>query len=645
MRRLPEDNISRPVLLVWRSRFWFNFYEFLVRLAGTAQEFQSYQPNLHFYLPRPFQPFYRPLLEAFGPVLAGVEANGTEYESVWQCCFEHLMPDRRGREALLESTLTYHGIAYRATTTWPRQIIFANRTGSRQISNLPQLLARCSSSTATCSVVDFGELTLARTVALLQGADALVGMHGADLANGLFLSNGSLIVEILGITFASPGSYGPSRYKFLNGTGLVHRQILAPESDPLCAARPLAASSNCTASHAASVCRAQHLFPVVINCAVTVREDALLWVWEGATRTAQITGGTWKRPPTGSGSADLPTSPGTLPSFAEGSSTGVDSPMISSVETPGQRRSDVPVLNVASAQPCAINGTVVGSFATVEYGPTLHELARTSANFGIPCIVSVRGAWRPASRLVRYLESDLRLLPRASWCADKRLPREYGWRLTHLYKPRLWHQVLRQGLNLLYLDANMNFKADPKNSLAALAAMHVDIVAARDMGKVQLGHLNIGKIWLRSTDRTIALAARVENRSWGSWDQAVFNEELDFGQSFVTISCCHQRDPMIPCMRTVLKDTGRLTHFEDRTERLCMSRGADVPRTALPPNGTLNWRWLPWGPTPWNASDYNEPVTDWHTRGSRQHHYNGRCTSIANMCPPCSTPTNNGTSL
>ena len=50
----------------------------------------------------------------------------------------------------------------------------------------------------------------------------------------------------------------------------------------------------------------------------------------------------------------------------------------------------------------------------------------------------------------------------------------------------------------------------------------------------------VGLMFVRATDATTALARRVENRTWGGWEQGVFNEELSWGlHAGREVGCCH----------------------------------------------------------------------------------------------------------
>ena len=66
------------------------------------------------------------------------------------------------------------------------------------------------------------------------------------------------------------------------------------------------------------------------------------------------------------------------------------------------------------------------------------------------------------------------------------------------------------------------------------ASATADLVATHDGPAKAL--LNVGLIWWRATAATLQLALRVENRTFGGWEQAILNEEASF---FSGVACCH----------------------------------------------------------------------------------------------------------
>lgn len=308
----------------------------------------------------------------------------------------------------------------------------------------------------------------------------------------------------------------------------------------------------------------------------------------------------------------------------------------------------------ATSSACAHpqHGAVVASVATAEFAPFLDRLAQSVVRLGYRCLVSIRGEWPSASEtdIVLYLQAAVGgLKPRPIWC-EYANGIKYGWRLTHLLKVRLMQMVLadRQTTGMLILDSNYHFVAghDPVPSIAALG---LDVVSGRDSLETQLGHLNLGRTWLRATNATRALADRVANRTWGSWDQVIFNEELDFNHDLSSITCCHSATAgHLPCApESVLHDA----ESEDRrrvaaSRRSASARAAagnwtvsiqrrcrdDQPPPSQPPPNASKLKW----PSGWSVDAYNYPPTSWRVRGRlRAERVAGRCSTMRNQCPPC----------
>ena len=293
------DSNLRPVLLAWRSRFWFNFYDFMIRVVMMAP-YLVRQP-VQFWLPEPRMSFYEPVLSAFGTVHQAMNAtDGREYDAIWLCCIQDRTISRDGRNDFRRRTLEHLGLAYRESVLLEgthnplrRHVVFANRTDGRKLSTLDQLLAGCSKDAAlVCSVANFATVSYAQSTAMLQGADALVGIHGADLANSYLMADGALLVEVLGNSFGGhPRSYGLAAYKETNQTGLVHRRLYASETDPACAETAMARCANASASvlTASVACLSSKVWGLTINCAVDVLWHDLreLLVWPPRSNSSQ----------------------------------------------------------------------------------------------------------------------------------------------------------------------------------------------------------------------------------------------------------------------------------------------------------------------------------------------------------------------
>ncbi len=61
------------------------------------------------------------------------------------------------------------------------------------------------------TVVDMGELAFAQQVKLMQNADVVVAVHGAEMSNILFLRPGAIVIEIHPFAYWTPGMFGSLR--------------------------------------------------------------------------------------------------------------------------------------------------------------------------------------------------------------------------------------------------------------------------------------------------------------------------------------------------------------------------------------------------------------------------------------------------
>ena len=72
----------------------------------------------------------------------------------------------------------------------------------------------------------------------MRSARALVGVHGAGLANAVFLKQGMVAVELMPRAFAaSAHSFGAAKFGFLPALGVRHVRVAVAESDPRCVER------------------------------------------------------------------------------------------------------------------------------------------------------------------------------------------------------------------------------------------------------------------------------------------------------------------------------------------------------------------------------------------------------------------------
>ena len=112
---------------------------------------------------------------------------------------------------------------------------FRRSHASRAITNAAELLEACARSAlaASCMRVRFPPEAPFRTaLASLRDTSVLIGVHGAGLANAVFLPAGAAVVEILPRGFAAPGSFAitPDKYGWLHELGLRRVRLVARET-------------------------------------------------------------------------------------------------------------------------------------------------------------------------------------------------------------------------------------------------------------------------------------------------------------------------------------------------------------------------------------------------------------------------------
>jgi len=113
----------------------------------------------------------------------------------------------------------------------------------RRISNFEKLLQQCNHASGLhCSSIYFEQLSFPQSLRALRESDVLVGVHGAGIANGIFLRHGSLVVEIFSSGFLAAGRpgfpvFGESKHTHVRTLGIGYRRIVASETDSWCRQR------------------------------------------------------------------------------------------------------------------------------------------------------------------------------------------------------------------------------------------------------------------------------------------------------------------------------------------------------------------------------------------------------------------------
>ena len=258
-----------------RTRWPFNFMEFLSRLLSAAPSLLALPRPTTILIPgMPSIPaFYEDLLSPIGKLEsmpATQYLRGRSFSAATFCCINslrlplnrtavatlihrirrhHLGPKTRPPTSMLHATAgAVVSLVDRAapppTSTRLVRLPFKSikrSHASRAITTAAQLLDDCNnaakrkSSSNSCSRLRFPpEVSFATALESLSTTTVLVGVHGAGLANAVFLPQGAAVVEILPAGFAKPGSFAitPDKYGWLKELGLRRYRLVARETAP-----------------------------------------------------------------------------------------------------------------------------------------------------------------------------------------------------------------------------------------------------------------------------------------------------------------------------------------------------------------------------------------------------------------------------
>jgi len=174
--------------------------------------------------------------------------------------------------------------------------------------------------------------------------------------------------------------------------------------------------------------------------------------------------------------------------------------------------------------------------------------------------------------------------PPMQWCAQKLS----GWRHSGILKTHALHHLLSVGWNVFFVDTDWRFAANPIPDIIHLGR---DVVAARDQTRHML---NVGVLWVRSSEETIRVAWRTFNRTLWAWDQAVFTEEAGASKSV----CCWT-DTGRHVIHPLVSREAKLSLRSQQQECAPASKGD----TSLePPLGVESRRMFPhWKPRSYNS--------------------------------------------
>lgn len=272
---------------------------------------------------------------------------------------------------------------------------------------------------------------------------------------------------------------------------------------------------------------------------------------------------------------------------------------------------------------CASMGTVAATVASASFAEAVLELASTAVTAGFPCLVVQPYEQFDALNEQHVLPLPLPahpLLPRPMWCTwnwtGATSPSGghvavgwYGWRRSHLHRVRMFVAVLSSGHSLLAVDLDWRFAGpSPLPAIYALKAPNggpLDVFSWWDGSNEKM--YNVGLLWVRASPEALSMVQRVLNRTFSGWEQALFNEELQWRSA---LSCCHSRELMWNMFNQSRRDhrakanvnyTRWRIHVEGQPR--CAEEGT-LPPAEPPPNGSA-YVWNTREEGGWHALDYN----------------------------------------
>lgn len=274
---------------------------------------------------------------------------------------------------------------------------------------------------------------------------------------------------------------------------------------------------------------------------------------------------------------------------------------------PPSRPPSPPIFSV-----CTITGTntVIGMVATNEmYYAGIERFAADAVNHGAPCVVaSVRHGVGVYS--VQPLVHRLELPLAAHWIPESRFcsARSSGWRHAGVLKTQLLVHILRGQFDCFLVDTDWRSTNGFYNALNQLQMSDIDIAAPPD-GENNGGRLiNLGLLWMRYKPAMLRVAERVANRTYGAWDQLIFNQEV---QPVGELICCaswhllqgaHHRDSSHSAL-------GNDQKHASSSQEQCTDNRAQYPIALPPPPGTND------GVFPqWHEQGYNIEARRLHSR-------------------------------
>jgi hypothetical protein len=234
-----------------------------------------------------------------------------------------------------------------------------------------------------------------------------------------------------------------------------------------------------------------------------------------------------------------------------------------------------------------------------DYFGGIERFAVAAVGHGAPCVVaSVRRGVGSTHALVHKLELPLAAdwLPEESFC--KR--RSSGWRHAGVLKTQLMVHILRAGFDCFMVDSDWRSTNGFYEPLNQLQTSDIDIAAPADPPRLGGQLLNIGLLWIRNKPEMLRVVERVANRTYGAWDQLIFNQEVNFAEDLV---CCASYHLLQTAHRHAPpgSDLGSRTKKAKASQEQCLDDRAQYPIALPPPDGITD------GVFPhWQTRGYND---------------------------------------
>ena len=211
--RLPEDVLFGLVYNHWAS---FNYYHWLIETLPRLILLRKSYPEATIFLPYSAAPYMVETVALLGfnntfiipenstlkvPQLAFVERSGS---------FLH-----QDAELLLEaaSSITSQVVP---VTTKPRRRIYASRSRAncRKITNESDLLNTLNEY--NFEVIYFEDYTFVEQVKIMRDVEVVIGLHGANLTNILFMQEETVVIELMNSCFSNIVYFQLASYLKLN---------------------------------------------------------------------------------------------------------------------------------------------------------------------------------------------------------------------------------------------------------------------------------------------------------------------------------------------------------------------------------------------------------------------------------------------